>query len=256
MHSPDEKLLSKALLCLNNSVALDWKLFLIENSEDPGKKLLLHRILENCEINESRLEVVSMKNLGFGAGHNFVLDKLDSEYHLVLNPDIEFEEDLLNRIIEFMERNQDFGLLSPAVFGPNSERHFLCKTNPSLFLMFLRSFAPSVIKKKFSRLMRRHEMLDRNYELPMINVPYLTGCFMLFRTTVFKKLNGFDDNFFLYYEDADISRRTLRYAKSIYNPQFKVIHHWQRGAHKSKKLRFHAVASGIRYSLKWLFKRS
>ena len=88
-----------------------------------------------------------------------------------------------------------------------------------------------------------------------MNIPFCTGCFMFFRTQTLNTLNGFDERFFMYLEDADISRRALQFGLTLYLPTFKVIHRWERGSYKNKKLRNEAIKSAIKYSMKWFFKR-
>jgi GT2 family glycosyltransferase len=189
-------------------------------------------------------------NLGYGKGNNVVLEKINSDYHLILNPDVFVYEDTLQKSIDFMEKHTEVGLLIPNVFGENGERHYLCKKNPNLWMMFVR-FLPTQIRRLFQKSIDLFEMQDKNYNDFIWDIPNPTGCFMFFRTRVFKELNGFDPHFFLYYEDSDIGRRTLEISQSVYNPNVKIIHQWQRDAHKKLKARLIMIKSGLRYFMKW-----
>ena len=73
----------------------------------------------------------------------------------------------------------------------------------------------------------------------------------MIRTELFQKLGGFDERFFLYMEDADLCKRVNRVSRLCYCPDTKVIHKWEKGSHKSKKLFKLHVQSMISYFKKW-----
>ncbi|WP_369325478.1 glycosyltransferase family 2 protein [Aeromonas caviae] len=184
-------------------------------------------------------------NPGFGAGHNRVLSLLDSSsYHLVLNPDLEVAPDSLRNALAFMDAYPDCGLLTPFATWENGQVQRLCKRYPSVLDLLLRGFAPRFVKQLFAQRLARYEMADQLDELQVLwGPPIVSGCFMLFRSEVFKKLSGFDPRFFLYFEDFDISLRAGKISRIAYVPQVKVVHH---GGHASRK--------GWRHI--WMFGRS
>ena len=81
----------------------------------------------------------------------------------------------------------------------------------------------------------------------------MSGCFMLFTRKHFQELNGFDDRFFLYFEDYDLSLRSFLTQKSIILPAVPIIHGWARDSHKNSKLFFVQVKSGFQFYIKWGF---
>lgn len=190
-------------------------------------------------------------NIGYGHGNNLVIEQTKSDYHLVINPDLFVEPDALLQSLRFMEAHPDAGLLTPAVFGDDNERHYLCKRNPTLFVMFLRSYAPSWIRKMFQEHLTRFEMRDCNYDEQFEGIEFPSGCFMFFRTKILRQLGGFDTRYFLYFEDADIGRRILEVARVVYVPSVKVIHLWERGTHNNWRLRWQTVKSAMIYYKKW-----
>ncbi len=103
-------------------------------------------------------------NVGYGRGNNLVIATADSDYHIVINPDLFVAPEALLESLRFMEANPEVGLLSPAAFGENGERQYLCKRNPTLFVMFLRSFAPAWLQSRFSRTLNSFEMRDCDHE--------------------------------------------------------------------------------------------
>ena len=74
---------------------------------------------------------------------------------------------------------------------------------------------------------------------------------MLIRTRVFKKLNGFDEGFFLYLEDSDLSRRALDEGRIVYHPDYAVTHVWNRASHHGTRARAAHIKSSIRFFVKW-----
>jgi len=190
-------------------------------------------------------------NVGYGRGNNLVIKQTDSDYHLVINPDLFVEPEMLVQALRFMEANPDVGLLTPAVFGEDGARHYLCKRNPTLFIMFLRNLPFGWIQSLFKSALARFEMRECNYDDLIDGVEYSSGCCMFFRTRLLQQINGFDTDYFLHFEDADISRRMLKIARVVYVPSVRVVHRWTRGTHHSLKMRLVTIRSGLIYWSKW-----
>ena len=137
------------------------------------------------------------------------------------------------------------GLLTPLV-NIRTEEYILRKRNPTVTDLFIRLVFPNSFKKRQDYFTMKETGYDKPFE-----VEYATGCFMFFRTEIFKKLNGFDENIFLYLEDADITRRVNQISKTIFYPYNYVIHDWQREQHKKLKLMWINVKSAVWYFWKW-----
>lgn len=238
-----------SLQFVRNEYEMCEKLIIIDNNPSGGYK---EDVVKLLELNELNYEYITSEiNGGYGYGHNKAVH-FNCDYHLICNPDIEFLVDTLSVALKTMSDSPDIVLLTPAVFGLSGERQYLCKRNPSLLHLFLRRFLPDFINKLlFKKYLEKYEYRDRSYESEIENVPFCTGCFMFFRADVLKNLNGFDERFFMYFEDADLTRRALQYGKTLYLPTFIVKHRWERGSHKNKKLRNIAIKSALQYSLKW-----
>ncbi len=191
----------------------------------------------------------SDRNIGFGAGHNMVLDNLDSEYHCIMNPDISFYEDCLSPIISFMDSHKDIGMVIPNIVGVDGKRQLAYRKNPTVFDLFIRFFCKNLFAKRYLD----HTLSDMDYSNPF-HVPFGHGAFLVIRTDLFKELKGFDENFFLYLEDADLCRRVNLKSKLFYFPGSTVIHRWERGSHKNIKLFFCHLRSVIYYFNKWGWK--
>lgn len=172
------------------------------------------------------------RNLGFGAGHNKTISN-NSDYHLVLNPDVELEPDAIFNALTFMEEYPECGLLSPSACWDDGRVQLLCKNYPNVFDLLLRGFAPDWVKGFFTMRLNRYELTSTQDGVNISwNPPIVSGCFMLFRNEVLRQLNGFDLRFFLYFEDFDISLRAGKITRIAYVPNVKIIHH---GGNTSRK---------------------
>ena len=192
--------------------------------------------------NHKDIEYINTKiNLGFGRGHNLVLNKIESEFHLVLNPDVGFSEEVIKTLLNVLKSKEDLTFITPKVLYPSGKEQVVCRKKPS-----------------FSNLLKRFIHKDSEYNSHKLSKPFqpdfIHGCFMLFKTNYFKDLKGFDERFFLYMEDADICRRIIHTKlKFLYYPEVSIIHHLGKGSSKNLKLFFIHTSSAIKYFLKWGF---
>ena len=187
-------------------------------------------------------------NLGFGHGHNQVLPKLESTYHAIVNPDIILKEDSFSILIKFLEENVA-SIVAPKLITPDGEMQKAYRHYPTVTDMFLRMF----VKKGFEKRKNYHTLDYMDYTKPF-QVPFIQGSFLVMKTETFKELNGFDERFFMYMEDADLCKRANAIAPVYYCPYTEVIHKWEKGSHKSKTLFMHHISSMCKYFLKWGFK--
>lgn len=179
------------------------------------------------------IEIVSGHgNVGYGRANNLVLGRLGSGFHLVMNPDVELEPGALEAALAALQEHPDYGLVAPSVYGDDGARQYLCKRYPSLWVLFLRGFAPGFLRRRFTRAVDAYEMRDVIGDRVVAGVPLASGCFMLFRTALFERLGGFDPRFFLYFEDYDLSLRAGREAIVAYVPQARIVHHGGEAARK------------------------
>ena len=223
------------------------KLYIVDNS--PHGNILTYL------PKDKRLEyILTERNVGFGAAHNIAIRKSmmgNYKYHVVLNPDIYFSRGNLDRLYNFMESNIEIGQVMPQILYPDGSIQFLCKMNPTPFDLFARRFAPKFIRNFFKERMQKYEYRDKDYNKLMFDIPYLSGCFMLFRMEVLKKIGLFDERIFMYIEDADITRRVLQVARTAYFPEAVVYHHFAKGSHKNWRLMMYSIHGAIIYFNKW-----
>jgi hypothetical protein len=189
------------------------------------------------------------RNLGFGRAQNIAIRRsIESyKYHLICNPDITLSDGAISSIVDFMEANPDVGLCMPKLVGPDGEMQYCCRRSPVAMDYVSQLVLPGSWGKGRRDAL---EMRSHNYDERM-EVQCLSGCFMFFRNDVLRKLGGFDERFFLYFEDFDLSRRAQMSAKNIYFPSTWVIHERQSAHRRSWRLKMVFVLSAFRYFAKW-----
>jgi GT2 family glycosyltransferase len=215
-------------------------IFLIDNSPSP-----------NADFEKLPVTYVfTGKNPGYGAGNNIALRETIRQkipYHLVLNPDVSFEPEILTELIEFMESHRDVGLLMPKILNPDGSIQYLCKLLPTPFDLIFRRFLPESWTRKRTE---KFEMRASGYD-KLMEVPYLSGCFMLLRTQSLEEVGLFDERFFLYPEDIALTRRLHRKYRTVFYPKVSVVHSHERSSYKNgHMLRIHIV-NMIKYFNKW-----
>jgi GT2 family glycosyltransferase len=172
---------------------------------------------------------------------------VSTDFHLILNPDAELADSTLSIGLSTLREDSGIVLLSPEVLGENGNQEFLCKRYPSFLVLLLRAFAPRMIRRLFRRRLHRYEMRDVCSGQAEADVMLATGCFMLLRTEAFQAVGGFDERYFLYFEDFDLSLRLGGMGRLVYHPAMKIVHH---GGYAASKGMMHVrlfVNSGIQF---------
>ncbi|WP_010248004.1 glycosyltransferase family 2 protein [Acetivibrio cellulolyticus] len=218
---------------------INKKIYIIDNAneqEDYRRFVMQYSDVEYVHTGE---------NLGFGKGHNYMIYEIDSKYHAIVNPDIIVKEDVFSRLISFMS-DETIGMVVPKIVNHNGEILWVYRREITIVDMFIRMFCRNVFKKRFAY----HTMQDMDYT-KSFQVPFAQGSFLLVRTDLFKQLNGFDDKYFMYVEDADLCRRVNEVSSLKYCPDVSVLHKWEKGSHKSKILFKYHLQSAFIYFKKW-----
>jgi GT2 family glycosyltransferase len=210
-------------------IACELGVVLIDNSEPPDAAVEAFRDRHRA----AHIKVLrAHENIGFGAGHNLAVREIESDFHLVLNPDVKLAPDALLEALRFMTENPSCGLLAPAVYDGKGEQQFLCKRYPAVLDFLLRGFAPPPLRRLFRQRLDRYELRDRVGDSVLWDPPVVSGSFMFFRTAVLRRLGGFDTRFFLYLEDFDLTLRAAKITRVAYVPQVRITHYGGQAARK------------------------
>lgn len=239
----DRNILDNAISSFLNT-NLNAYLYIIDNSPTDALRDICSR--ENVEY------VFNNNNIGFGAGHNIAIRKMmgNTKYSLMLNPDVYFEKGTIEKLFNFMERDESIGSIMPKVLYPNGSTQYLCRLLPTPWDLFLRKVNIKVLDPIINPRKFRYELRFADYTRTM-DVPYLSGCFMFVRTNVFDKVGLFDERFFIYFEDVDLARRVHRFYRTVYYPEAFIYHGYERGSDKDISLFKYLILSAIRYFNKW-----
>ncbi len=210
------------------------------------------RTVAMVEANFPAVRLIKLpQNIGFGQGHNKALPYMTAPYHLIVNPDITVDPDVLERMVAFMDSRPDVALLTPKVKHPDGSEQFLPKELPSVH--FLLGGYLERLGRPFTAWRGRYTWRDRVDTEPS-ELNFATGCFMLARADAFKAVGGFDSRYFLYMEDADLTREMKAQGLTLYHPGFSVTHVWSRdSAHSMRSTLLH-VKSMMQYFGKWGFR--
>jgi N-acetylglucosaminyl-diphospho-decaprenol L-rhamnosyltransferase len=171
---------------------------------------------------------------GFGVNHNTAFTHCRSPYFCVLNPDIRIGENPFPRLVEELSK-PDVGLVAPRILDPNGNTEDNARRFPT----------PWFILRKLFGLAAR---LDYRIDQMTLSPDWVAGMFMLFRRDVFAELAGFDNRYFLYYEDVDLCRRLRKRGYNILLvPAANAVHDARRESRRSlRHLRWH-LASMLRF---------
>lgn len=242
LYNNDLKILQEAVnSILGNNLYI--KLYLIDNSPTDQLKIV---------CSDPRVEYLhNPNNPGFGASHNLAIKKAISKrakYHFIINPDVFFTGNVIDQMVDYMRNDDKIGMMMPQILNRDGSIQNLPKLLPSPFC---------VLKRKIKRPTFAYEKFINQYELRQVpkdaiyNAPILSGCFTLLNLKAIEKVGMYDDAFFMYFEDWDLSRRVHKHYKTIYFPKVSIFHEYESGANKSKKLFKIFLSSARTYFNKW-----
>lgn len=218
------------------------KLFIVDNSRNDSFRIL--------EKRSDRIRYIHNANTGYGSAHNIAIREamaIGAKYHAVLNPDIYFNDGTIEALTEYMNDNPDVGQVMPKVIYPDGSIQYLCKQLPTPADLIFRRFMP---KEWFKRSRELYELRDFGYDKEL-NVPFLSGCFMFLRVSSLRQIGLFDEQFFMYGEDIDLSRRMHSQFKTMFYPKAMVVHAHKAASYKNTKMLMTHIKSISKYFNKW-----
>lgn len=217
--------------------------FIVDNS--PNDNLRIISLEHNCHYFHNP------SNLGFGAAHNIAINKaldLGLGYHFIVNPDVYFEGEVIKPMLDMLKNDNKVGMLMPQILNIDGSVQNLPKLLPSPL---------SILLRKIKICYWIYEGFINRYELRTVpggrvyNAPILSGCFTLLNLDAIKKVGMYDEKYFMYFEDWDLSRRIHKFYKTIYFPKVAVYHGYESGANKHLNLFIVFIKSAIVYFNKW-----
>lgn len=231
-YAPDLSVLALVLERLDRALAharerklLDGaRLVLVDNGPGDLWREPLQRWLDSGRPAVETEVLSGHGNVGYGAGHNLALQRGASDFHLILNPDVLLERDALSESLAFLIGHPEAGLVAPAALGGDGQPQYLCKNYPTVLDLALRGFAPTGLRRWFQHRLDRYELRDRIDGDVLWDPPIASGCFMLCRRAPLERIGGFRPEYFLYFEDFDLSLRLAAVARLALVPRVRIVH--------------------------------
>ncbi len=232
IYNENKKILERVI---KNFLDLEFEkeLIIVDNSP-------INVLGEFCEQFDSVKYIFSGKNLGFGVGHNeaFVNLSLDSDIHMIINPDTYFDSKSIGNFLKWFYSEKNVSLSVPQVLNIDGSVQNIVRNIPTPL---------SLIKRKLNI---SHDEIDiKNNSI--VDIPFAHGCFLVFQTDVFKKINGFDERFFMYMEDIDIFIKAKKYGRTMINTNYSIYHEHRKASSKNLKLLWIHILSAIKFFKKY-----
>jgi len=164
-------------------------------------------------------------NVGYASGQNLALNQCRADYFLVLNPDLEMAPDSVAACLDYLQSHDAVSMVVPQGYDPSGNYARLAKRYPSFLVLLLRWFGITPSESAAGRSVGRYVYEDCLPTNQPTEVDLASGCFMFCRASVWNEIAGFDERYFLYFEDYDLSIRIKEHGAIIELPAVKVVHH-------------------------------
>lgn len=207
------------------------------------------------------LFLTTSHNLGYGRAVNWAATALADQaikngvqpapWLAALNTDLSWVEGSFEALLHWLSGEPNVVLAVPQILDPEGEVQQLCKRDPSVMALLSRRFVPSWLKPARLQLLDRRYLMASSQLDCVLDVEYLSGCCMVIRRSAFERVGGFDERFFLYLEDADLTRLLRKEGRCVHAPVMQITHAWGRGNHLSLWLTAVNLASAWLYFRKW-----
>jgi GT2 family glycosyltransferase len=164
------------------------------------------------------------ENPGFGAGINHAAGHATAPFLLILNPDSEVRAPITAALLAHFHRHADVGVVGGLVREADGSVQASARRFPDASTPFggRTSWLTRVLP---GNPLTRRNLASTNTGGGAVTVDWVTGAFMMIRRRTFEQIGGFDEGFFMYWEDADFCRRALASGwKTMYEPSVEIVH--------------------------------
>lgn len=242
----------KVFLCLDRLVAAlkDVDTYLVKIFDNHSDAAFIQRL--KAYERYSFIEITcSSENRGFGAGHNANLLTAPQRYGIIFNPDIILEKDIMHDLVQLLRQHPECAFLAPKIVNEDGTQQYLMRRRLTVFDYFIRFLPQGSLKRRFDKRLARFECRD----IPEDHDSYvrmISGSFMVADLQKYRQIGGFDDRYFMYFEDNDLCLTAEKSGyKILYTPMISVVHLYERGAVKSAHLFRVFLTSMVRFFNKW-----
>lgn len=211
-------------ICLDSiftqTKGISYEVIVVDNASTNGSREFLKTIRKKY----GNLKVIlNKRNLGFARASNQALKMAKGTYILFLNPDTEILDNALFKSVEFMNKHKDVGILGVKLLDNNkkiqpSVRSFPTFASQALILLKLHHLLPRL------PVLKRYFLYNFNYQ-KLQEVDQVMGAFLMTRKKIINEIGGFDEKFFLWFEEVDFCKRVKEKKwKIVYNPEISILH--------------------------------
>lgn len=212
--------------CLNsiyeNAKDINFEIIIVDNASTDDSVKMVKREFPEVILIENK------ENLGFNAANNQGIKKSRGRYILLLNPDTIVLSNALNEMVQFMDGNENAGVLGCKILNPDKTVHFYFRKDPTL--------KKEIIKLLLPERFTLEEMRTKPQDYETVHeVDILSGCCIMVRKEVFNKIGVLDEKFFMYCDDVDLCYRVRKNNwKIFYIPSAQIIHYGKQSTNQCK----------------------
>lgn len=204
-------------------------------------------------LNFDKLKIIKNKdNLGFGKACNSGVKNSQSDFILFLNPDAMVYEDTFHKLFDYIEKNDnsDVVVYGVQLIGDDGKVQRTCARFPNLSNFLVKVLGLNKLNSKYFETYHLEEWNHNETK----QIDHVIGAFYLIKREIFNSINGFDERYFVYFEDLDLSKRVYDSGyKTIYLSEVKAYHKGGGTSEQVKALRFfYSTRSSLIYSFKHL----
>lgn len=189
-------------------------IWVLDNNSKDGSAEMVEEKFPKVKLIKSEI------NLGFAKGQNQILKTIKDDYVILLNPDTDFDENFIEMMVEFMEKNPECSVAGSKLVDFENR----LESNGGDFPFGVALFS-WLFNLEFIKNLENFHQFDKNYYEKSHEVDWVSGTMMMIKTETFKKIGYFNENFFMYFEDTEFCYRVKQAkGKIMINPEVVIKH--------------------------------
>ena len=197
---------------------IQFEVILVDNSSrDKGLESVLKRFPKTRVID-------NLRNVGFARANNQGAKTASGDFLLFANPDTTMTKGAVESMLDYIRSNHSVGILGPKVLNPDQTLQYSCRKFPTIWSGLFNRYSMMTRLFPNNRYSKDYLMLDCDHSSTR-SVDWISGCCMMIPALIFKKINGFDENYFLFIEDVDLCQTMWKSGYRVdYFPSAKIFH--------------------------------